>query len=211
MINQNENVGQLIERVNQKHPDLVEFRLDKLRDPKALEAVAKKKTFPTIVTDKSTREPEQSRELLLSAADLGFEYVDIDLSTRSAKTTVEEVKSRGTHVIVSFHDLKGTPSKNELVKTLNSQTQLGGDICKIVTTALHPRDNLTILEFVANKNAKTRLVSFAMGSLGIPSRILSPLFGSEFTFAALDEESTTAQGQLSIDNLRAAWRLLGIQ
>jgi 3-dehydroquinate dehydratase/shikimate dehydrogenase len=87
----------------------------------------------------------------------------------------------------------------------------GGDVCKIVTTAVHPRDNLTILDFLERHSQSTRLVSFAMGSVGTPSRILSPLFGGEFTFASIDEKSTTAEGQLSIDHLRTVWQLLGIQ
>ena len=81
---------------------------------------------------------------------------------------------------------------------------------KIVTTAKYPRDNLTVLNFVENNATTARLVSFAMGPLGIPSRVLSPLFGAEFTFASLGEQSRTAEGQLSIDNLRNVWQILGV-
>jgi 3-dehydroquinate dehydratase type I len=211
MVGDGENVGQLIEQISQKKPDLVEFRLDNLQDFGILETIAQRKAFPAIATDKSNREPAVTEKLLLEAAAAGFEFVDIDLPSRLAEIVPKKIKSHRAQVIVSFHDLIGTPSSRELWKVLDSERKAGGDVCKIVTTALHPRDNLTILDFLENKPPETRLVSFAMGSLGTPSRILSPLFGAEFTFAALTEESRTAEGQLSIDNLRSVWQLLGIQ
>jgi 3-dehydroquinate dehydratase/shikimate dehydrogenase len=94
---------------------------------------------------------------------------------------------------------------------LNSQIKNGGDVCKIITTAIYPRDNLSILHFLEEESTRTKLVSFAMGQQGIPSRILSPLFGAEFAFASLNEASKTADGQLTIDDLRSAWQLLGVQ
>jgi 3-dehydroquinate dehydratase type I len=211
MLEDSVDVGQLIERVAQKKPDLVEFRLDKLRNPGMLETVAQKKTFPAIATDKSIRDPPAAEKLLLGAAIAGFEYVDIDLASPFAKTAISRAKFHGAEVIISFHDFSKTPPAIELNKVLNSARKVGGDLCKIVTTALQPRDNLAILGFLEKRAAETRLVAFAMGSQGVPSRILSPLFGAEFAFAALSEETRTAEGQLSIDSLRNVWQLLGVQ
>ncbi len=94
---------------------------------------------------------------------------------------------------------------------MQAENHAGGDVCKIVTTAVKPSDNLTILDFVAKEAINARLVSFAMGPRGIPSRILSPWFGAEFTFAAFSEELKTADGQLSVDALRMVWQTLEIQ
>jgi 3-dehydroquinate dehydratase type I len=87
---------------------------------------------------------------------------------------------------------------------------MGGDICKIVTTATQPADNLSILGFINKCSRLTKIVSFAMGNLGIASRVLSPFFGAEFTFASIDDQSKTAEGQISIDDLRRIWENLGI-
>ncbi|HMK83792.1 MAG TPA: type I 3-dehydroquinate dehydratase [Candidatus Bathyarchaeia archaeon] len=35
------------------------------------------------------------------------------------------------------------------------------------------------------------MVSFAMGKLDVASRVLSPIFGAELAFAAMNEESRT--------------------
>lgn len=137
--------------------------------------------------------------------------VDIELSVASSNPIVKKLKSQGSEVIVSFHDYSRTLSSEELRKVLQAEKKAGGDVCKVVTTAVKPSDNLTILGFVADESTNTRLVSFAMGSRGVPSRILSPWFGAEFTFAAISEESKTADGQLSVDDLRMVWQTLGIQ
>lgn len=210
MPNTVESLDQLLSQITSGRPDIVEFRLDRL-DLTSVEVLARKKTSPAIATDKANRISATRRKLLLAAASSGFEYVDVDASSPDAKDLVKECKAAGAQIIVSSHDSNRTPSQVEMNSTFSSIKQMGADICKIVTTATQSRDNLEVLNFVQNKCEEARLVSFAMGSLGIPSRILSPVFGAEFTFASLNRNSRTADGQLSIDDLRNAWRLLGIQ
>lgn len=211
MVDGNQNVEQLISLLSQKRPDLVEFRLDNLNNFTTLEDIAHKKTFPGIATDRSNRDTAVTKRLLITAASSGFEFVDLDLASQLTQSDIQQLKSNGSKLIRSFHDFSKTPSPKELDEVLESQVKAGGDVCKVVTTAVTPRDSLSILRFVEEKSPKTRLVSFAMGRHGIPSRILSPLFGAEFTFASLTEGSKTADGQLTIDNLRSAWQLLGVQ
>lgn len=210
MVDDKANVAKLIEQISVKRPDLVEFRLDKLHEPRLLEEIVNTKSFPVIATDKSDR-GFGSLELLSHAAAAGFDLVDIDLSAASSNPIVKELKSHGSEVIVSFHDFSRTPSSEELTKVLRAEKKAGGDVCKIVTTAVKPSDNLTVLGFVEEESANTRLVAFAMGSQGMPSRILSSWFGAEFTFASISEASKTADGQLSVDALRMVWQALGIQ
>jgi 3-dehydroquinate dehydratase len=54
-------------------------------------------------------------------------------------------------------------------------------------------------------------VCFAMGELGKVSRLLSPLFGGYFTFASFDRGSETATGQMTIQEMRDAYELLGLK
>jgi 3-dehydroquinate dehydratase type I len=210
-VNGREELDSLLGAISQKKPDLVEFRLDNLDKPDALEKIAQKKSFSAIATDKSDRDAAVVKKLLLTAASAGFEFVDLEFASPLSRTTLPELKSLGAEVILSFHDTSKTPSSVELKKTLNSQIGLGSDICKVVTTAIHPRDNLIILQFLEEESSRTRLVSFAMGRQGVPSRILSPLFGAEFTFASFSEAARTAEGQLTIDDLRSVWHILGIE
>mgnify|MGYP001116243342 CR=1 FL=1 len=211
MIKDDDDVGELIEQVSKKQPDLVEFRFDNVQDFSIIEKVGHEKRLPAIATDKAEREASVIKKLLLTAATSDFEFVDVNSANEVAISLIEQLKSNGAQTVVSFHDSNRTPSLLEMSKILDFERQVGGDVCKIVTTAKHPEDNLTILRFVSERSRETRLVSFAMGSLGVPSRILSPLFGAQFTYAALDDQSETALGQITIDDLRTAWRILGIQ
>jgi len=55
------------------------------------------------------------------------------------------------------------------------------------------------------------LACCAMGELGKPSRLLSPVFGAFFTFASLDEKRRTANGQLTIQEMRRTYEALGLK
>ena len=200
-----------MDQISVKNPDLVEFRLDRVQNTDVVKRIGKVKRFPAIATDKSNKESKEKEKTLLIAAESGFDYVDVDAAAASTSTIVDKAKTSGSKVIISSHDYSGTPSLSVLREVLRSEQKINGDLFKIVTTARHPRDNLTVLEFLASKPQNIKLVSFAMGSMGVPSRVLSPIFGAEFTFAALSDNSATADGQLGIDRLRDAWQSLGIQ
>lgn len=211
MLDETEDIDHLLGLIAEKKPDLVEFRLDRSSDLSAVETIGRKKTRPAIATDRSMRDPVAKEKLLFRAASAGFEFVDIDIASPKIDDITHQVQSAGAEVIVSSHDTSKTPSPDGLKKVLDTQISAHSDICKIVTTALHPRDNLSILQFLQEKPSDVRLVSFAMGRLGVPSRVLSPLFGAEFTFASLNETNKTAEGQPTIDDLRSLWQLLGVQ
>lgn len=210
MVEGDTNIDALMKEISLKKPDLLEIRLDRLHERTLLEEIANRKSVPVIATDRSDRSQRRKLEQLSYAAALGFDFVDLEYAATDA-AAVKQMKSKGAEVILSFHDYSQTPPKEELTKILEAQKSLGGDICKLVTTARLPHDNLTVLGFVENEAGNVRLVSFAMGRHGTPSRILSPLFGAEFTFAALSNKARTADGQLSIDELRSAWHILGLQ
>jgi len=198
----------LIKRIYAKKPDLIEYRLDYLTKSSALETIAENKRCPIIATDRSRR--KQARALLLSAAEIGFDIIDVDISSSFARTIIKQLKAFDVQVITSHHDSIRTPPETKLIRLLRTERKLGGDICKIVTTANRPNDNLIILGFINKYSRTAKIVSFAMGKLGITSRVLSPLFGAEFTFACIDNQSKTAEGQTCIDDLRQMWKKLGI-
>jgi 3-dehydroquinate dehydratase len=52
------------------------------------------------------------------------------------------------------------------------------------------------------------MVSFAMGPLGLASRVLCPLIGGYFTYASLGEGKESAPGQLTVDQLKGIYRMM---
>jgi len=199
----------LIEKAEAAHADLIEVRLDSIENRGELADLAAHGNTPKIATDRSSRTETEQREMLLSAAESGFEYVDAELSTPQLKDLVKEVKALGAKPIVSFHKFNGSLGISELNSVLEKEIASGAEVCKIVTTAKRIEDNLTTLNFVATASSKTKLVCFCMGEFGKISRLLSPLFGGFFTFAALEHGSETASGQMTLQEMKAAYALLG--
>lgn len=208
----------LIGKAEDARADLIEVRLDCLENRGELADVAAHGKTPKIATNKlrscqgrfSGTETEQ-QQILLTAAKNGFEYVDIELTSPKLKDTVREVKALGAKPIVSFHDFSKSLSLPELNGILEREIASGADICKIVTTAERIEDNLTVLNFTSVACSRAKVVCFAMGELGRVSRLLSPLFGGYFTFASLERGSETAAGQMTIQEMKAAYELLGLK
>jgi len=203
----------LIEKAEVAHADFIEVRLDCLEDclenHRGLADLAAHGKTPKIATDRASRKETEQRQMLLNAAKSGFEYVDAELSTPQLKSLVKELKALGAKPIVSFHKFDGSLSSSELNSILEREISSGADVCKIVTTAKRIEDNLTLLNFTSVASNKTKLVCFCMGDLGKVSRLLSPLFGGFFTFASLERGSETASGQITIQEMKAAYKLLG--
>jgi len=146
-------------------------------------------------------------EKLLQAIELGTNIVDIELGTRNLERIVPLIKKRAK-CLLSFHNLERTPPLDEMKGIVQRQLTAGADICKIVTTAQKFEDNLTVLQLISEFPG-TKIVSFAMGPLGLVSRILSPLVGGDFTYASIEKGKESAAGQLTARDLRKLYEMVG--
>lgn len=205
-----------IRRIERYEPDLVELRMDYMKQPLDLESVRNTTKLPIIATNRRSDQrgflqcPDAERlATLMEACDAGFDYVDLELNTSSTEEFVDYVKDAGVKLIISYHNFKETPSNDFLDEIKNRELDLGADVCKIVGTAVSPMDNVTYLVFLA-ENPGDDLVCFGMGQQGVMSRIFSPLFGGAFTYASTRSGMESAPGQLTIADLRKLYRMLGI-
>jgi 3-dehydroquinate dehydratase len=53
-----------------------------------------------------------------------------------------------------------------------------------------------------------KIVAFAMRPLGFMSRILCPLVGGEFTYAAIEKGEESAQGQMTVSEMRRIYKMI---
>ena len=143
---------------------------------------------------------------LLSAIELGAGIVDIEFSIPDVEAAIKEVKGQAD-CLLSYHDLKETPSLEKMRDMVRNQLAAGADICKLITTARSPADNMTTLQLIADF-PETRVVSFAMGALGYASRVLCPLVGGDFIYASIEEGRESASGQITVDELRKIYGML---
>jgi len=146
-------------------------------------------------------------EKLLQAIELGANIVDIELRTKNLENIVNLIKKRAK-CLLSFHNLEGTPSLDEMRGVIQRQLKAGADVCKIVTTAQRFEDNLAVLQLIS-EFPRTKIVSFAMGPLGFVSRILTPLVGGDFTYASIEEGKESASGQITVSELMKLYTMVG--
>jgi 3-dehydroquinate dehydratase-1 len=208
----------LIEKAEAQHANLIEVRLDSLKNHDSITEIPRCSKTPLIATNRSIEHhgnfsgsEDERQKILMDAARNGFEYVDVDLFTTNIRELIVNLREAGAKPIVSFHDFEGTLELSRLNLILEEEIARGAEVCKIVTTARSVEDNLITLNFVSEASKKAKIVCFAMGELGKPSRLLSPFFGAFFTFASIDEKRKTAKGQLTIQEIRKVYALLGLK
>lgn len=202
-----------VEIIRQAEPivDLFELRLDLLGT--SWEAVVPFIRKPWIATNRLKAEGgawEGSEETrfneLLKAINLGADIVDIELASPCLDEIVSQIK-RHAKCLISHHDMIGTPPFPHLKKVIEDELAAGADICKVVTTAHNTMDNQGVLELIKTFRP-AQISAFAMGPHGQLSRILCPLCGGCFTYAALDHASASASGQFTAAQMRSLYELL---
>ena len=183
---------------------LVELRLDWLRNLPDLSRLLAQRPTPVIVTCRRPDDggrwhgsEEQRRILLRQAIAEGVEYVDLE------EDLAGSIKRFGqTRRIISHHDFAETPEDLQAIH--ERLRKLDPDIIKIVTMARTPADNVALLKLVAESEIPT--IGFCMGDLGLTSRVLCGKYGSPFTYTTFSEDREMAPGQIEFETMRDLYR-----
>ena len=217
------NVLAMMDKAERSGADLIEVRLDYMVSNapnilNSLKNIAERSSVPLIATNRHISQggkwklsEEQRLKTLIKAAESGFTYVDIELTTQKLSDFIEAVRKRGAKIIVSFHNFDLTPPLDEMNKIFKAEVEAGADVCKLVTMANSLADSINCLIFTYEACKSSDLVCFAMGRYGLLSRVLSPIFGASFTFASLETGLETAPGQITIGELREIYERLGVR
>lgn len=210
-----ERAVEMFEEAEALSVDLAEVRLDYMTKLDGLKELPRSTKLPLIATFRPKRQGgmfegrEVDRvEVLRRAATVGFEYVDLELDTPGIGELVEELKELGVKVIVSYHDFERTPDLKELRWLLSRELSYQPHVCKLITYARSLGDNLVCLTLLSRLRRDIKAVCFAMGKLGLVSRVLSPLYGGFFTYASLRKGFETAPGQPTVEELRTFVKLI---
>ena len=181
--------------------DLVELRLDTVAQPDVAGALAGRRR-PAVVTCRPAWEggafagsEAERRRLLLEACRLGAEYVDVEHGAAFAGELLAARNGRG--LVLSFHAFDGVPADVEA--RYRAMRATGAEVVKIAAAAGSLHDSLRV---AALGGGDERRVLIAMGTSGIPSRVLAGRFGSCWTYAG--EEA--APGQIDLERMRREFR-----
>jgi len=140
------------------------------------------------------------KEELLKALSSGASLVDLELDTPNLERLVSIIKKR-SKLILSHHNYIETPPLETLETIVKHEFDAGADIAKIATMANNIDDTIRILQ-VSRKFPGKEVIAIAMGEKGTISRILAPLAGSPFTYAASAKGQESAEGQLTVFELK---------
>lgn len=145
---------------------------------------------------------EEQLAVLQEAIRAGARAIDLEVeSARNARQWMQDIGSRCTR-IVSYHNHRGCPDLGPVLTELES---IPSDVIKIAVKA-EGGDTLHRLTAAAACCTKPNLM-LMMGREGLPLRIMAPLLGRSFTYAAPTGHEGTASGQLEASILRDIIRL----
>jgi 3-dehydroquinate dehydratase-1 len=183
--------------------ELAEIRIDlaKLSIDDVQKIFSESKT-PLIATCRPDNYSDEERLILLKTAiTAGAKYVDIEIENNLQFTNelVDFAKKNNTVVIISYHNYENTPDSIELASIIATSFNLGADIAKIATMINETKDISRLLQLYDRND---QVVVLGMGEKGKITRIIAPFLGSPFTFASLDDSSSTAPGQISLKHLK---------
>lgn len=209
-----QEVLQKTERANSV-ADMLEIRLD-LMDRFDLREILHAARKPVIVTYRSEGEGGMGvadcgvrAGHLAKAIEMGAELVDVEYSLPPAfRHQLFRLKG-SSRFIVSTHLLSGTPSRETLEEILGKMAATGAEIVKIVTRARSEEDNLRVLELIPMaRRSGVKIIAFCMGQAGKISRIASCLMGGYLTFVSLEKGEESAEGQISIGEMKQILSIL---
>ena len=181
--------------------EFVELRLDLLSVidelPRLLSIHAK-----AVVTyrPKVSVSDAERQAALIAAIHAGATFVDVELEASPAYLApiLEAATIRDCLVIISYHNFEYTPEDKEL-KYILDRCLAVGHFAKIACQVCDYNDNYRLLNLLRSQDY---VVVVGMGQLGKLTRVLAPLYGAPFTYAALDHRSITAPGQLPAEDLK---------
>ena len=157
----------------------------------------------SIIKDKETGK----MDLLKKAIEMKADFVDIELA--EGRAAIGELRNYCaklggvTGIIVSYHDIKKTPSLAKLKEIFHQAMENGAAVVKIVTFAKSAKDNLKVLGMIpyAQKHSQ-EIIAMCMGAEGRISRVVAPFLGAYLSFAALTPGAQSAPGQLTVRQMR---------
>jgi len=139
------------------------------------------------------------------------DFIDVELAYGEQKVGQirKNLVNTSVYLIVSSHNFKETPSRDEIYTTLVSQINAGAHVAKFAAMPNGEEDVLSLMSAtlaIRRDYPDIPLITMSMGAIGSVSRIVGGSFGSDLTFAVGSKVS--APGQIPITELRQCLSVL---
>jgi 3-dehydroquinate dehydratase type I len=202
-----------------RETDMLELRMDGLPKVNLKKLLAHRKG-ELLITNRHREEggaftgsEEERVDLLIEAVDRGVDYVDLEARTdglllKKLKNRIESLKGQ-TRLVLSSHYFEEFPPIKVMQKKIDEGVEAGADFIKIVPYARAIGDNLKVFSLIPYAQKKQiPVITFCMGELGKLSRLLSPMFGSSWTYASPGQGQESAPGQMTIREMKKIYKEL---
>lgn len=146
------------------------------------------------------------KEEILKALNCGASLIDLEIETPNLDRLVSIIKKK-SKLILSCHNYIDTPPQKELEAIARREFEAGADIAKIATRSSCSDDTLRVIQVRGNFAGKD-LITIAMGEKGILSRVLDPLMGGPFAYAAAAKGAESAEGQFTACELHKIYSMM---
>jgi 3-dehydroquinate dehydratase-1 len=203
------SIGKLTFRAARKAvrgEELAELRMDlsELDDKQVARLFSGRTKFIAAFRPCKCTDRERQRRLCGAIAS-GAAYVDIEIDSkpRFRLAVVSQAKKNGVKVIFSHHDYAGTPSSAKLRALVTRGRRMGADVVKIAYLVRSKHDCARLLSLLEGESG---IVVVGMGPKGRITRVLGPVLGAPFTYAAPDIGPKTEDGQLRASEMRRMLR-----
>lgn len=191
--------------------DLIELRLDCLEtDPTDLPGILNNINAPVILTYRPSEQgghrqlTREQRLRFWKQAPHG-ERIWWDIESDLA----DDLAADWSQVIISHHDFNGVPGDLQDIYARLAHTL--AHVVKIAFQAHDITDCIPAFELLLRAQREGReIIPIAMGNAGIATRVLGPSRGAFLTYGSLDNESSTAPGQVTARNLRSLYHIAEI-
>lgn len=198
----------------QQEVDLVELRIDYIRDIKKtdLSTIKKHLTKKAIITCRRKSNYEKGEfqgslkvqsQIMQHANNLGFDYIDREIREYDQI----EITNKKSKIILSYHNWEKTDTLKKLENLLNKMRKKEHDIIKIATMVKTNEDIKTLTKLLLKKKENEDLIIIGMGEKAKLTRCLAPLLGSYLTFVSAGQSS--APGQLDVKTTKTIYKNLG--
>ena len=153
-----------------------------------------------------SNDPKKRAEIITKFIQRRPLFVDVEYKLISSNDFIADlVENENTPILISWHDFSHTPEIDDLLEQVKKM-RIYSPYIKIVTTATAIDDSIKILGIYQTIDTHINLVAFAMGEMGVLSRVLCTVVGdAPFTYASVG--AALAPGQLSIDQMKSIYDL----
>ena len=206
-------------RVAQQKSDFLEIRADILQKitKKTIDKISEKMCVDSIFTCRHivdggsfTGKKEEQQNLIKYAMSLNrFTYFDIDFSQIDDWKKELTAQQKQYQIIVSYHNFERCLTYENCVKMIDKMFESGADIAKIACKIASKSDIEVMVDVLKKYKNEKKNVIFAPMCEDEMIRGLASKYGSWTNFVCLNNNKSTAKGQICIDNYNKIVGLVG--